>query len=81
MLSIYNLRVLFSQNRYPLCGVRATLVLAAKQRELTYYRQRDGIVKSVPGLIRLAAGAHPDCMIGANTAKSGLAARFGRIRT
>jgi hypothetical protein len=27
-------------------------MLAAKQHELTYYRQRDGIVKSVDGLIR-----------------------------
>jgi hypothetical protein len=26
-------------------------VFAAKQREMTYYRQRDGIVKSVGGLI------------------------------
>jgi len=29
-----------------------TPVLAAKQHELTYYRQRDGIVKSVERLIR-----------------------------
>src|SRR3979409_2497468 len=29
-----------------------TPVLAAKQHELTYYRQRDGIVKSVRGLIQ-----------------------------
>ena len=31
-----------------------TPTLAAKQREPAYYRQRDGIVKSVPGLIRTA---------------------------
>src|ERR1700724_3387788 len=31
-------------------------ISAAKQHELTYYRQRDGIVKSVGGLIRLRAG-------------------------
>ena len=31
-----------------------TPILAAKQRELTYYRQHDGIVKSVGGLIRRA---------------------------
>jgi hypothetical protein len=48
---------------------------------LTYYRQRDGIVKSVRGLICRRAGSHPDCMIGVNPAKSRLAARFGRIRT
>ena len=29
-----------------------TPILAAKQRELTYYMQHDGIVKSVGGLIR-----------------------------
>ena len=56
-------------------------VLAAKQRELTYYRQRDGIVKSVGGLIRGCAGPHPDCMIAANTAKSSRAALFGCLRT
>src|SRR6266850_562402 len=33
-----------------------TPVLAAKQRKLTYYRQRDGIVKSVGRLIRRCAG-------------------------
>jgi hypothetical protein len=32
-------------------------MLAAKQRETAYYRQRDGIVKSVPGLIQHGAGA------------------------
>ena len=82
MLSIYNLRVLFSQNRYPLLrSTREPPKKAAKQRELTYYRQRDGIVKSVRGLICRRAGSHPDCMIGVNPAKSRLAARFGRIRT
>jgi hypothetical protein len=45
-------------------------VLAAKQRELTYYRQRDGIVKGVEDLIRGCAAAHPHCMIAANAAKS-----------
>jgi hypothetical protein len=37
-------------------------VLAAKQRELTYYRQRDGIVKSVERLIlhrRIQISARP----------------------
>src|ERR1700759_5216216 len=34
-------------------------VFAAKQREMTYYRQRDGIVKSVGGLIRQRAGSRP----------------------
>src|SRR6476659_4168538 len=36
-------------------------ILAAKQRELTYYRQRDGIVKSVGGLIRPGSDSRPDC--------------------
>jgi hypothetical protein len=30
--------------------------LAAKQLALTYYRQRDGIVKSIGGLIRHGPG-------------------------
>jgi hypothetical protein len=51
-------------------------VLAAKQHELTYYRQRDGIVKSVGGLIRRRSGSRPDCMIGVKTVKPGLAAAF-----
>src|SRR6202034_4179672 len=38
-------------------------VLAAKQHELTYYRQRDGIVKRFAGLIRRRSGSRPDCMI------------------
>src|SRR3954454_17921275 len=33
-----------------------TPMLAAKQRVPAYYRQRDGIVKSVPGLIQHRAG-------------------------
>jgi hypothetical protein len=53
-------------------------VFAAKQREMTYYRQRDGIVKSVGGLIRRGSGSKPDCMTGVKTAKPGLTALFGR---
>ena len=49
-------------------------VFAAKQREMTYYRQRDGIVKSVGGLIRPGSGSRPDCMTGVKTAKPGPAA-------
>jgi hypothetical protein len=36
---------------------------------LTYYRQRDGIVKSIGGLIRGPPRPHPDCLIGVKTAK------------
>jgi hypothetical protein len=36
---------------------------------LTYYRQRDGIVKGVGDLIRRWPGPLPDCMIGPKTAK------------
>ena len=45
---------------------------------MTYYRQRDGIVKSVGGLIRRGFGSKPDCMTGVKTAKPGLTAPFGR---
>ena len=40
------------KNRYPLFAEYArTPILAAKQHATTYYRQRDGIVKSVERLI------------------------------
>src|SRR6202011_4049482 len=57
-----------------------TPVLAAKQHQLTYYRQRDGIVKSVERLIRRPGMVRPDCAIRVKAAKSGLAAGSGRIR-
>ena len=50
---------------------------------MTYYRQRDGIVKSVGGLIRHPAGSHPDCKVGPKTAKRGgrhFSAAFGRSK-
>jgi hypothetical protein len=46
-------------------------VFAAKQREMTYYRQRDGIVKSVGGLIRRRRGSGLDCVTAVKTAKPG----------
>jgi hypothetical protein len=44
---------------------------------LTYYMQRDGIVKSIGGLIRRRAELRPHCVVGLNTAKPGLGAAFG----
>src|SRR3979409_2495920 len=49
-------------------------ILAAKQHELTYYRQRDGIVKSVGALIRGRAGIARSAPTPLNRA----AALFGR---
>ncbi len=54
-------------------------MLAAKQHVPAYYRQRDGIVKSVPDLIRTAT-ILPNCVIGAKTAKRGGPARPGGTR-
>jgi hypothetical protein len=50
--------------------------IAAKQHELTYYMQRDGIVKSVGGPFRPGAGLRLDCRSGVKTAKRGGAAPF-----
>src|ERR1700730_10660732 len=44
-------------------------IYAAKQHELTYYRQRDGIVKGVHGLIRCRTCGHRDCGNRPNTVK------------
>jgi hypothetical protein len=60
-----------------------TPVLAAKQHELTYYRQRDGIVKSVERLIRRPGVVGPDCAIRVKAAKSGwrrVPAAYGRSK-
>ena len=43
-----------------------------------YYRQRDGIVKSVPGLIPLLSPFRPDCIMAVKTAKRAGQASFGR---
>ena len=48
---------------------------------LAYYRQRDGIVKSVPGLIRRCHRSARICIVAAKTAKSDGQASFSRWRT
>ena len=48
---------------------------------LAYYRQRDGIVKSVPGLIRWCRCSAPICIRAVKAAKSDLQAPFSRWRT
>ncbi len=53
-------------------------MLAAKQHALTYYRQRDGIVKSVERPYPPPTG--PGCMTGMITGKRRRAAFFGRKR-
>src|SRR6202158_2691870 len=56
-------------------------IRAAKQLKLAYYRQRDGIVKSVGGLIRPMRPIRPDWAIAAKTAKRGrlhVSAAYGR---
>src|SRR5258705_11074667 len=46
-----------------------------------YYRQRDGIVKSVPGLIRRCHRSARICMMAVKTAKPDGQASFSRWRT
>src|SRR3989442_7739689 len=48
---------------------------------LAYYRQRDGLVKSVPGLIRRCHRSARICIVAAKTAKSDGQASFSRWRT